>query len=309
MKLYKLLFTFLLASCCWIAAFPQCNMQASFTYTHSGLVYTFNASQTGGVQPVQYAWEIDYGMTNLTPNTSYVATLTTGAHRVCVVAMDTTSCYDSTCATIYSNCTLATTVNNLYGPGSIALLAAQPSGAHGHLSYHWSTGATSNMVTVTAAGNYCVTVTDSVGCTATACYNWAPCNVTATYTYNHTPTNVYTFVGTSSGGTGPHHYTWFVNQNSYPNNSTIFTDSLAPGHYQVCFEDSDASGCTGSWCDTFTVHPIGGCALTANITATGTPGSTGILTAHPTGAHGSVSYNWSPAASTSSILTVANAGN
>ena len=45
-------------------------------------------------------------------------------------------------------------------------------------TYAWNNGATTQMITATANMNYCVTVTDGIGCSSTACYNYsANCNL------------------------------------------------------------------------------------------------------------------------------------
>lgn len=65
---------------------------------------------------------------------------------------------------IDSNSTDKNTIYKGYGPTSLSLQALPI----GSFSYQWNTGATTSSISVTAAGTYTVTVTDSSGCTATA---------------------------------------------------------------------------------------------------------------------------------------------
>jgi hypothetical protein len=54
-----------------------------------------------------------------------------------------------------------------YGPASLTI-AANASGGAAPYAYSWSDGSTTQSISVSAAGTYSVTVTDSKGCTTTA---------------------------------------------------------------------------------------------------------------------------------------------
>jgi hypothetical protein len=178
----------------------------------------------------------------------------------CNVYDSVTNCYIADSIYIYPYCTLGASITATGTPGATGILTAHATNAQGSLTYHWASS-TSNILTVANPGNYCVTITDTAGCTATACQNWQPCNMTSLISHSHTATNVYTFVSTTSGGAAPYRHGWIINGSpqAFSNYST-FTDSLSAGFYNICTIDTDINGCTAYDCDTFTVPPISNCA-------------------------------------------------
>jgi hypothetical protein len=61
----------------------------------------------------------------------------------------------------------ANTIYTGYGASTLTL-AVSPAGGTAPYTYHWSNGATTSSIVVSAAGNYTVTVTDVYGCSVTA---------------------------------------------------------------------------------------------------------------------------------------------
>ncbi|MCW3128173.1 MAG: hypothetical protein JWO03_3831, partial [Bacteroidetes bacterium] len=284
----------------------SCNIQATFTYTHnSSNLYTFTGAQTLGVAPITYSWNIDGVPTSGTPNTSYATTLTPGTHFVCLLATDHNGCQDSICQTITVTsvgCTLSGYVIEYPSHGRDSLRAFSTN-TTGHVSYHWSTGATTSSITVTTGGPYCVTVTDSTGCTGVFCDTIFICNMQTAYTYTHTASNLYTFTGTQTLGIGSVYYAWSIDglwSTLSPN--TSYTATLAPGTHRVCVRAQDSYGCMDSACQTITVTS---CGLSGYITHQVT-GSVAILTAHTSGSHGPATYHWNIGGSSNPITVTAS---
>lgn len=165
--------------------------------------------------------------------------------------------------------------------------------AAGFASYLWSTGETTNCVTINAAGTYSVTVTNASGCTSS-------CNITIVI---HPLPNC-TITGNSmicEGETtqlcvpaGAASYLWSTGSTS--NCTTV----NAAGTYSVTV--TNASGCISTCNQTVVVNPVPVCTITGN--ATICAGQTTELCV-PAGA---ASYLWSTGATTNCI-TVSTAGN
>jgi hypothetical protein len=110
--------------------------------------------------------------------------------------------------------------------------------------YHWANGTTSNVLTVTASGNYCVTVTDSVGCTAVLCdsVHIVGCHITGSISTTYTSSGA-TLIGHFGSGSAvlPYTYHW----NTGATGDTLHVTSS--GTY--CLTVSDTSGCFAVFCD------------------------------------------------------------
>ena len=163
----------------------------------------------------------------------------------------------------------------------------------GSTSYLWSTGATTNCITVNQAGNYSVTVTEGAGCTSicskTVIINPLPdCNITG---------NGSLCVGQSTQLcvlTGATSYLWSTGATT-----NCITVNLA-GTYSVTVTNS--SGCISICSKTVTVGQQPTCVITGN-------GSlcTGQSTQLCVPASGTATYMWSTGATTNCI-TVNQAG-
>jgi len=221
----------------------------------------------------------------------------TGATTNCIT-VDATGAYSVTvtnngCSSI---CSKTVTVNPLPActisgassicQGSTTQLCA-PAGSSG---YSWSTGATTNCITVGVAGTYSVTVTNS-GCTSI-------CNKTITVN----PVPVCTISGASSicqGATtqlcapaGSSGYSWSTGA------TTNCITVSASGTYSVTVTNN---GCSSICSKTVTVHPLPACTIS------GAGSICQGLTTQLCAPAGSSGYSWSTGATTNCI-TVSAAG-
>ncbi len=180
----------------------------------------------------------------------------------------------------------------LFCNGNNVTLSASPGS-----SYLWNTGATTQSITVSTAGNYSVTVTNANNCSATSLVTGV--NVNPLPTVNITPSGPTSFCQggfvtlTATAGSSYFWSTGATTQSITVNQS---------GNYNVTV--TNANGCSSiSTPTTITVNA----APTASITPSGPTnicqGSTVTLTSSPAS-----SYLWSNGATTQSI-TVSQGGN
>ncbi len=219
---------------------------------------TATATVSGGFSPFTYLWSnanTNNSISNLAPAT-YAVTVT-----------DSVGCtaIDSAVVNVASSCTLSVTATSSdeTAPGSNDGTAnAVVSGGTSPYSYNWSNGAFTASISNLAPAIYTVTITDAMGCTATASATVNPfnCTITASATSTaETGTNANdgTATTTVSGGNSPYSFNW----NNAQTNSTA--TALSPGTYSVTV--TDAIGCTAI---ATTVVDSFVCSFTANATAT-----------------------------------------
>ncbi len=155
---------------------------------------------------------------------------------------------------IHRTATLAKTVNEptplapsvvvtnvaCFGGSNGAVNLSIAGGSPGY-TYVWSNGATTQDIGGLVEGDYCVTITDSHGCTATICATVTQptqLSLTAIITpvVNCTGGNNGAIDLTVSGGTSPYTYNWSNGA------TTQDISNLAVGSYTVTV--TDANGCT-----------------------------------------------------------------
>lgn len=163
----------------------------------------------------------------------------------------------------------------------------------GFTNYHWSTGQTTQTISVSTIGDYAVTVTTSQGCTASD-----------TITVAQPPPAVYSVVSqtdslpcssTTGGhinldvtlGTPPYHYQWSNNA------TTQDLNNIPLGNYSVTITDN--AGCI-TVSDTFHITLINSLQLNGVVTdVTGCYGNTnGSIQLNYSGNGGSPFISWSP---------------
>ncbi len=245
----------------------------------SGSCANLTATVTGSGGPYTYTWSpvsfAGAGPNSVCPtsNTTYYVTVSNGSGN---------SATTSGVVTVIANPTPAITGNLSICNGSSTILDA----GSGYSSYNWSSGGSSQTISVNTAGTYSVTVTNSNGCSGTA-------SVTVIQSSNLTPTitgGLSICNGSSTildAGSGYSSYNW-------SNSTSLQTTTVnTAGAYSVTV--SNASGCSGS----ATVTVIQSASLSPAITGPATMciGSTATLDA----GSGYSSYLWSNSAITQTI--------
>lgn len=156
----------------------------------------------------------------------------------CVTIMDSEGCSDSDCIYVdldTSNCSVAV-FNTPTG------LSASGQGT-APFSYFWNTGETTQSIAPTSTGTYCLTLTDTNGCTSSDCIFFSnqqdsTCHVFITQGQGNDPD----ILGAIGSGSAPFSYLW----NNGATTATI--GGTSPGTY--CVTLTDADGCTASDCHT-----------------------------------------------------------
>lgn len=204
-----------------------------------------NLQASGGVG---YSWAADpsfVGPTNIanpqacpTVTTTYVVTVT-----------DINGCIGTDTVIIYVaptplSVTITPTDNTCFGACN-GQATANPSGGYAPYSYLWSNAATTATTTGLCAGGYNVTVTDMIGCTATASVTITEPTAVLIQSTNITTANCGQNDGSVtisvSGGTGGYTILWPAS-----GNSGLTENNLPPG--QVCVYAYDANGCGDTLC-------------------------------------------------------------
>ncbi len=265
---------------------------------------TAMAMGAGGTAPSGYTFQWDAAASN---QTTANATGLKANINYCVTVTDNNNCSDIVCITLtqpafpVAVATITSTDVTCNGAGD-GTVTATGSGGTGTYTFQWAAnagGATTATVTGLTAGNYCVTVSDVNGCTATACVNVNEPTAIALNMANVVDidckgdsTGEATIQAT--GGTGAYTYLWSANAG----NSTVTNVSgLGAGRY--CVTVTDAAGCQDSLCVVLT-EPVQGFSINANVTSNYNGAqiqcfgdSSGTAMAMPTGGNGAISYTWS----------------
>jgi hypothetical protein len=262
---------------------------------NSGVV---DLSVNGGTPGYTYSWSNG-------AQTQDLSGLTAGTYRVLVTDANGCTLRDSAVIRNPSSSLSVSYVSSdptCFGAsnGSIAVTA---SGATGPVTYTWNYGATTSSVTGLSAGNYSVTLADSLGCSITQ-----PVTLTApsALVLSATVGNVTCFNGANgfinlsvTGGTPGYSYSW---------SNGRFTEDvfvLTSGSYSVIV--TDANGCTASSAYTVSQPPA---SLVLNLTTVPVRcngGSDGAVQLQVTGGLSPYSYLWSTG-STSAGITGLSAG-
>lgn len=247
------------------------------TYNSNGSVSFVSTNQLSGAN---YYWTFGDGASATTadPVHGYSAG---GLYTVCLaVYVPGTICSDTVCHSIQANpvttCNAtAAVVAHGNGNGSstleVAVTGLTPA------TYSWSNGATTASITITASGNYCVTVTNGNNCYATACYSYTASCGHASFTSSVVNGSIHAN-STSTGVNANSHYYWNVwgaNNNLIQTQSgvsTVFESQVLPaGTYRVCLflYGSNTQTLCDSTCETVTIVNANPCAgLNADFTYT-----------------------------------------
>lgn len=247
------------------------------------------ANATGGTAPYSYVWST--GAMGATLNGvsagSYSVTVTDAASKMAVqnITLNQPALVSAN-ITVEAECNGPFTLTGVGGGG------VQP------YKYYWTTGQTSQSITV-AAGNYCVTITDQNFCGAVKCItvDSEPLTASVTATAVTCPDDTDgTATAIPEGGMAPYTYSW-------SNEATTQTiNNLAPGLYTVTV--TDARGCTAIASATVASRPpLVISFLVTNPTCVGE--SDGMVIAEVTGGTGPYTYRWNTGVTTQGLFGIA----
>jgi large repetitive protein len=153
-------------------------------------------------------------------------------------------------------------------------------------SYLWSTGATTQSITVSASGNYSVTVTNASGCSATS--------AATAVTVNPLPTPAITAGGPTTFCAGGSVTLTSSAATSYLWSTGATTQSIAvsaSGNYSVTVTDANGCSATSAAVPVISDPGLGKPTITSGPTSI-CPGGSVAMTAHATGGSGVYSYQW-----------------
>lgn len=186
-----------------------CNVSAAWTHTYvqnGGVQFTSASANTN----VQHIWNFGDGNFSTSANPLHYFTAA-GLYNVChIVTVPGSACADTVCnniqATIGTPC-LGYSVSISQGttPNGAIVLTANVSnlGSTTPSTFVWSNSASSQSITATTAGVYCVTAVNSTGCSATACdsvgSNTNPCAAFFQFAPVSGTCNTFQFTNLSSG--------------------------------------------------------------------------------------------------------------
>lgn len=197
-----------------------------------------NSSVSGGNPPYSYAWSNGANTPNISnlPPEVYTVTVT-----------DDNGCTSTQTAVIPNvECDLEVSIVlesdiDCFG-NTTGSLSANITGGEGDIVIEWSNGSSETTLVNLGAGNYGLTVTDDLGCTAEASFNLgqpAVLNVNLSVTgLSGDGSNDGSIAANVTGGTEPYSFEW---SNGSTDNEI---EGLSPGNYSVTV--TDANGCTST---------------------------------------------------------------
>jgi gliding motility-associated-like protein len=183
-------------------------------------------------------------------------------------------------------------------------LGASATGGIPPYTFLWNTGATTTALTNLASGAYCLTASDSAGCTDTTCINLVdpqPVTVVATdQTICKGQSSSVT--ANASGGIAPYTYNW--NNGAYLGQTYSSTPTLDVTYSVTAM---DTNGCV-SVIDTARVTILSPLGVSITPSSNVCAGQNINLTATASGGNGNYSYLWTPGNATgNTISTILNA--
>lgn len=254
---------------------------------------------SGGTAPYTYDWS-----GSLTDNVTMQSNLAAGQYSVTIT--DAKACtLNSGAITVGQNSTIQVTsiipVNIDNGnDGAVNLTAT---GGTGNFTYKWTgpnnfTSTQQNLSGLATTGEYCVTITDATGCTATSC-------VTVRQKLKISQELIArACAGTANGGItltvtgGQPNYTFLWNNSATTQNLT----NIPAGTYNVTITDNLGSTVTGS----YVVSEFAAITLTSNVLPSiGMGSSNGSIQLNISGGNAPYQIMWSNGATTPTISNLA----
>ncbi len=250
---------------------------------------TTTVTVSGGTAPYTYSWDDDNAQ-----NSSTATGLPARIYNV--VVTDSNTCTETAMIEVIEPDTLTIAIT----PTAVACfgenngsIVSSVMGGNGDNIYNWSNGTNLPDAVDLTAGNYEITVTDAMGCMATAATLVTEPAAIMLSTAS-TPADCFnastgTATVTASGGAGEFQYIW----NDVANQNTAVATDLLAGDYTVTV--TDANNCSR----TIDVNVGNGVEITLSFTSTPplcANTSDGTATATASGGAGSFTYQWDAAA-------------
>ncbi len=261
---------------------------------------SIDLSVSGGNSPYSYAW-------NNGSTTQDVSSLTAGAYSVTVT--DNSGCTETLNITLTEpsaiNISESVTDAGCAG-GTAGAIDITVTGGTGPYTYSWSSGQTTEDIGSLPFGNYTVTVTDAIGCTANKVISVSEdASIVVTGVVDHVDCN-----GNSTGsidltvvgGTMPYTYNW--SDLSGTNNADDRTN-LSAGNYQVTVTDN--AGCTAVRNYTIT-EPSSITLTTTSVNVVCNGDASGSINLFVSGGTAPYTYNWNSGAFSTEDLSSLTAG-
>ncbi len=251
----KILYTSLLSLffCAQIFSQTQCDVQINDT-TYGGLTYLdadFMLNPPILPYPFTYQW--------ILPDSSVAYTQTVQANlegNYCVTATDSASGCSAYACFYYEPVgpcpSLGTPVEVEVVSISDSVFLASGSGGLGSYTYQWSDGSNDSILYTNSTGQYCVTITDVMGCSDVSCFTYVPSNGPCVVVDAGEDVTIYNSglqvqLGgnpTALGNNAPFTYTW--SPSPYVTSNTI-ANPFATVDSSTCYSltVTDAVGCQG----------------------------------------------------------------
>jgi gliding motility-associated-like protein len=200
---------------------------------------------------------------------------------------------------------------NVLCSGDEITIPSFPSGGVGPYTYNWSTGATTDEITVspTTTTTYTLTITDNClfqSATASVTITvpiYPPISLTVTPDITEIcPYLNDTLTVSASGGTGVYTYTWSaVGGNIFSNSAIAYIKPSQTTTYQIVVTDQCGIQATDNVLYTITSPPL---LLDMSEPLLICPGEDAIISVTATGGWGAYYYSWSPTGQTQATITV-----
>lgn len=213
---------------------PDSLCTVSFDTIQGGFCVQANPT---GTAPFTYLWS------DSTTQSSACFNIVAGSD-LCVIVTDADGCVVTACTGYNNGPQCEVSIGAWYDPsGGFASLTAYAYGDSSQAyTYVWDTGASTEFITATTSGNYCVTIVDASNCTASDCI-YVDLNVTPSCSAYTNPIQGSNCLEVIASGTAPFTYLWSNGQ----------TDQIAcssdPAIDTLCVTVTDADGCVVDYCD------------------------------------------------------------
>jgi len=244
------LLIFLFSAISFFAASGSCSLQFQVNQPiscHGDCNGTLQVFPTG-IPPFTYVWAPNVSTTNLATG------LCTGIYTVQIT--DNTGCTAASSFTLTEPAVLSynLTYNGIPCDSSCnGTASVHATGGSPPYYYLWCNGSTTSTASNLCAGNYCVSVSDSHGCSATTSFTLTQPTAISAYSQLTSVPDCYnscngSAVANAIGGTSPYSYHWCSGQ------SAQISTSLCVG--MCCVTVTDSRGCTATSCVTVTAPPL-----------------------------------------------------